>query len=81
MDIIEVLQQKVDEITKEDYKGDKCPPEFIVSLLYGKDNHKILLTVKHLGSTFSEVIFPNMDMKYGYESLSKEMEYLYNRTM
>lgn len=79
--IIGTIQEKVDVLTKTLYRHDKCPPEFIVSLMYDRGEHTILLTVRHLGSTFTTVIFPNYEYEYGYESLSKEMEYLYNRTM
>ncbi len=81
MDIIKCLQNQVSNICDEKYKNDPCKPEFIVSILYEKDTHRIALTIKHLGETLTEVIFPQSEMKYGYESLEKEMEYLYNRTM
>lgn len=81
MDIVNILQKEVDRLTKEEYGNDECPPEFIVSVMYDGSPHKILLTVRHLGQSFTDVLFPNEDYKYGYESLSKEMEYLYNRTM
>lgn len=91
-DIIQTLQKKVDEIASVRYKSDKCPPEFTVSLMFdysieeGKmyarvTGHKILLTITHLGSTFSEVLFPRLDYRYGYEPLADIMKYLYNRTM
>ncbi|GAA4879317.1 hypothetical protein GCM10023310_69330 [Paenibacillus vulneris] len=88
MNLVQILQKKVNKITKETYKSDECSPIFTVSLLYEKaehnkedKDHKIILTVQHLGSAFSKVIFPQTKNVYGYESLEEEMKYLYNRTM
>lgn len=88
MDIFQTIQKKVNKIAKETYKLDDDPPEFIVSLLYEKAengakdiDHKIVLTVKHCGFSFSKVIFPQTSQRYGYESLEDEMKYMYNKTI
>jgi hypothetical protein len=91
MDIIEIIQKKVDKLTKQNYAGDECPPQFIVSLFYNNreedvdsdsdHEHKIIMTVLHSGYAFSKVIFPITKYIYGYESLEDEMKYMYNRTM
>jgi len=88
MDIISILQKEVDNIAKEKYKNDSCKPTFIVSVyqkyndITGKiNNHKILLTVVHNGISHSRVIFPVLSNNFGYESLEKEIEWLYNSTM
>ncbi|MBE7896166.1 hypothetical protein [Paenibacillus polymyxa] len=90
MDIIDAIQRIVNEVVENEYRHDECPPEFIVSLLYEKSveldersdkDHKIILTVRHLGSCFSKVIFPQVTQVFGYDSLKEEMKYMYNRTM
>ncbi|MEK4427748.1 hypothetical protein MHB54_00660 [Paenibacillus sp. FSL M7-0802] len=92
MDVIDSIQKIVDEVCKNEYINDKCPPDFIISLLYEGTNvqeldertdkdHKIILTVRHLGSCFSKVIFPQVNRVFGYDSLKEEMKYMYNRTM
>lgn len=79
--IVDILQNYVDKVTEHDFKEDECPPKFKVSILYEKDIHKLILTVDHLGSSFSTVLFPNMSYEYGYEGLRQEMQHLYNLTM
>jgi hypothetical protein len=82
MYLVEVLQEKINEIAKEKYKSDECPPKYTVSILYeNKTTHKIMLTVQHLGQSFSTILFPQPEMKYGYESLEWEIEQMYNQTM
>lgn len=79
--LVDFLQDAVDKIAKDYWKEDTCPPEFIVSVLYQNNMHTIVLTVNHLGKNLSETIFPDFEMKYGYESLADRMKWLYNRTM
>ena len=85
--IIDSVQDTIDKVCKQKYKDDaECPPEFIVSLYQGyKDGkiveHQIILTIDHMGHRHSRPIFPRLDYKYGYESLSEIMKYLYNSTM
>ena len=80
-DIIDIIQSYVDDYSKE--FGDA---KFKVSLLqdFGHKDRRydaILLTISHLQSSFSEVVFPRQDMNYGYESIESVMSSLYNRTM
>ncbi|WP_311078177.1 hypothetical protein [Paenibacillus polymyxa] len=89
MDIIDAIQRVVNEIVENEYRHDECPPDFIISLLYDVQeleertdkDHRIILTVRHLGSCFSKVIFPQVTQAFGYDSLKEEMKYMYNRTM
>ena len=88
INIIDSIQYAVDKIAKQKYKSDTdSPPKFIVSQYDKLDKegyscgHEILLTIKHMGWNRSVTIFPRLDYKYGYESLSDEMEDLYNSTM
>ena len=88
IDIIEAIQRSVDKIVKKKYDSDKdSPPKFIVSLLDKSDNegkfigHEIALTVTHMGWVHTRVIFPQLQYKYGYEPLEREIEWLYNSTM
>ena len=74
---IDCLQKKVDELTVNLYKGDECPPKYIVS----EEIHrrKILLTISHLGYVHTGVLFPNTDFED--VSIAYIMEQLYNSTM
>jgi hypothetical protein len=82
LDIVEIIQQQVDLIAKEKYKDDPCPPVFQVSILYEDSNtHKLIMTITHLGNSFSTILFPQPKMKFGYESIEWEMTQLYNQTM
>jgi len=87
MDIINSIQNIVDEIAKEEYKSDQCPPVFIVSLIQRNDNkgqisqHEIGLTIRHLSQTYTRTIFPLPHQHYGYPDLKDEMLWLYNNTM
>ncbi len=80
-DLLDVVQKYVDDSLK-DY-GDA---KFQVSLLENlghKDKRYdcIMLTITHMQSSFSEIIFPRQDMQYGYESIDSIMNSLYARTM
>ena len=83
MNIIELIQKEVNAIAKTKFANDECPPEFIVSVLFERDmnEQKPILTIKHLGSSFSRILFPQSDSLYGYEELEKEVVSLYNQTM
>lgn len=85
MNIIEIIQNRVNELNNIHWSTDECKPIFIVSILYDYDKNKeeqyIILTVQHLGSTFSNIIFPKKENHYGYDSLLSEMTNLYNQTM
>ena len=80
--IIEILDTAVQALAKEEWRSDDCPPEFWVSL----DNsdiksQAICLTINHLGSKFTEKIFPRPTAEFGYDTLLNYMVSLYNRTM
>ena len=81
LDIVGLINEYVQEIAKDNWKVDKCPPEFWVSVCGYGNEQKIMITVNHLGSKFTEVLFLIKDATYGYDSLLTEMKYLYNRTM
>lgn len=81
LDIIGLIDRYVQEIAKEHWKNDECPPEFWVSLSGYDEDQKILITINHLGSKFTKVLFPIKDACYGYGAIKTEMQYLYNRTM
>ena len=81
-DIISILEEKVQKLSKENWEKDDCPPEFLISL-NNEDmcNQEILITINHMGMKFTERIFPRKNAKYGYESILDQMINLYNRTM
>lgn len=80
--LVELLAKYVNEIAKVKYGNDTiCPPLFIVSVMGYEEHQKIVLTVNHSGSCYSKILFPQPDVKYEYETIEKEMEWLYNRTM
>jgi len=85
--IIDSLRNEVNELTEKHWLTDECKPIFFISLLFdrnirdNKSDQYILLTCKHLSSVFSRVLFPIEDNFYGYESVLKAMESLYNQTM
>lgn len=82
MDIINVLQDKVQELAKEEWKNDDCPPEFWVSLNNeNMDNQNIIITVSHMGYKFTERLFPRKNTEYGYGSILDQMKNMYNQTM
>lgn len=88
INIIDAVQYAVNKVSKQLYKEDKdTPPRFIVSQYDVMDkegkiiDHKILLTVEHMGWKRSRVLFPRLDHEYGYTSLKDEITYLYNSTM
>lgn len=73
--IIQILQKYIDNLANKKWREDPCKPEFIISVINNKDC-KIILTIRHAGRSFSEIIFP------GYiDSLYYYMEQLYNMTM
>lgn len=81
-DIIDCIQERIDAISKEKYKNDKCFPEFKVSILWiNNDTQQILLNCTHLGRTFSRVLFPIKKNFYEYDWLGEVVESLYNQTM
>lgn len=83
--IVEVIQHRVTKLNNKHWSTDECKPNFIVSILYDYGKNKkeqyIMLTVQHLGSNFSSILFPRTENHYGYESILSEMTNLYNQTM
>ena len=82
MDIVSLLDSYVQKIAKTRWGDDTtCPPLFIVSIMGYEEQQKIVLTINHLGVSYSKILFPQPDVQYAYETIEKEMEWLYNRTM
>jgi len=82
MDIIDVIEEKVEKLAKEWWAKDEYPPKFWVSLdNYDMDNQRILLTISHNEYKFSRPIFPVEETEYGYDPLIDCMKDLYNQTM
>lgn len=80
--IVNILEEKVQEYVKEHWRDDNCPPEFWVSLNNEDiDNQVILITINHLGSKFTERLFPRRNTEYGYETVLNQMINMYNQTM
>lgn len=75
--VIDCLQDTVDDIAVAKWKGDECPPEFLVS--EDIKEGKILLTIFHNGYNHTLPIFPNG--KFGNGRILTVMESLYNSTM
>lgn len=77
-----MMQQNIDNIVKEVWTTDECPPNFILSVMDYDKNAKIMLTIEHLGYKFTDVLFPKEGINYnnGF-NVYDEMKQLYNRTM
>ena len=82
MDVIRIIEERVQQCAKEHWKNDSCPPEFWVSLNNeDQNNQSILITINHLDSKFTERLFPRKNTEYGYDSVMNQMIDMYNRTM
>lgn len=83
LDIINILEQYVNTLTKEHWKNsDNCPPKFWISLNNeDMDNQSIMITIKHCGYKFTEKLFPRKNTEYGYDSILNQMINMYNQTM
>lgn len=82
LDIVGLINKYVQEIAKDNWKKDECSPEFWVSLNNeDMDNQSIMITINHLGSRFTEKLFPRKNTEYGYSSLLNRMIDMYNKTM
>ncbi len=80
--IIDILDSAVQTLAKARWANDDCPPEFWVSLDNDDmDNQVIMISINHLGSKFTEKLFPRPNTLYGYNSIFDQMVSLYNRTM
>ena len=71
LDIVGLINEYVQEIAKDNWKRDECPPEFWVSISGFGNEQKIMITVNHLGSKFSKVLFPNSVPKLTISPLGK----------
>lgn len=82
IDIIGLMQNEIDKIVNDKFIKDKCKPEFKLSVAGYDEDAKIILSIDHLGSKFSEVIFPHKGVDYnnGFNIYDKILN-LYNRTM
>ena len=82
LDIINIIEEKVQKYAREHWKNDACPPEFWVSLQNeNSDEQAILISINHLGSKFTEKLFPRKDTDFGYDSVLNQMINMYNLTM
>lgn len=82
LSIVQVLEDIVQELTKEKWQDDSCPPEFWVSLNNeDMSNQSIMITVNHCGYKFTEKLFPRKNTEYGYDSILNQMISMYNQTM
>lgn len=82
MNIIDIIDTTVGLIASTYWVEDECPPKFLVSLDNEDfENQRILITIDHLGSKFTETLFPKKDTGYGYEPILNQMINMYNRTM
>lgn len=83
LSIIELIEQQIREIVKEEFKDDTdSPPQFIVSL-YNEDmnDQSIMITINHCGIKFTEKLFPRKNTEYGYDSVKDQIINMYNQTM
>ena len=82
IDIVNIIEEKVQELAEEHWQNDDCPPKFWVSLNNeDMSNQSIMITIKHCGCKFTEKLFPRMGTRYGYEALIDQMINMYNQTM
>lgn len=82
IDIINIIEEKVEELAKDKWQNDSCPPEFWVSLNNEDiNNQSIMITISHCGYRFTERLFPRKNTEYGYECLLNQMINMYNQTM
>lgn len=78
-DIVSIIDEKVQQLAKDYWSEDKCPPEFWVSL--NIEDEAIMITINHLNRKFTERLFPRKDTEYGYGSVFNQMISMYNQTM
>lgn len=61
--IIDILEEKVEELAEEQWGTDDCPPEFWISLSNeDMNNQSIMITINHLDCKFTETVSKK---KYG----------------
>jgi hypothetical protein len=82
LDIVSIVEEKVQQWAKEYWDDDSCPPEFWVSLNNEDvNNQSIMISINHLGNKFTERLFPRKNTEYGYGSVINQMINMYNQTM
>jgi hypothetical protein len=82
LDIVNVIEEKVQQWAKDYWEDDSCPPEFWVSLNNEDENNQsIMISINHLDSKFTEILFPRKNTEYGYGSIINQMINMYNQTM
>ena len=82
VDFISIIDEVVQILVEENWKDDKCPPEFWVSLCNeDMNNQSIMITINHMDYKFTEKLFPRKDTHYGYDSLLNQMIEMYSQTM
>ena len=79
LDIISIIDEKVQQLAKDYWNEDKCPPEFWVSL--NNEDEAIMITINHLNRKFTERLFPRKNTEYGYDTVFNQMISMYNQTM
>ena len=81
-DIVSIIDEVVQKLTKDIWEDDECPPEFWVSL-NNEDmkDQSIMITINHMDYKFTEKLFPRKDTYFGYDSLLDQMRNMYNQTM
>ncbi|MDU6995934.1 MAG: hypothetical protein E6356_13825 [Terrisporobacter othiniensis] len=82
IDITDLFQDKINELTEEMYGDDECKPKYTLSIMGYDEDAKFILSIDHLGVKFSNIIFPKKGIVYnnGFD-LYEEMKQLYNRIM
>lgn len=82
LDIVSIIEEKIQQWAKDYWNDDACPPEFWVSLNNEDlNNQSIMISINHLDCKFTERLFPRNNTEYGYGSVINQMINMYNRTM
>ena len=82
LDIINIIEKSIQDLTKSYWSEDECPPEFWVSLNNEDiNNQSIMITINHLGYKFTEKLFPRKNTEWGYDPVLNQMINMYNQTM
>ena len=78
LDIVSIIEEKVQKLAKDYWSEDKCPPEFWVSLNNEDENNQSIMITNW---KFTEKLFPRKNTEYGYNSVINQMISMYNQTM
>ena len=82
LDIVSIIEEKIQQLAKDYWSEDKCPPEFWVSLSNeDESNQSIMVTISHLNWKFTEKLKNKKNTEYGYNSVINQMISMYNQTM